>query len=302
MNKKTFIAFAALVFSMIFWGLSFIGTKMVFEYLSPIATIFFRLIIASAFLIGLSLLLGKLQRIRRRDLPWFFALTFFEPFLYFLGEGYGLLYTAPTVASIIISTIPLFVPFSMFLLAKEKINPGTYAGILVSFIGVMLVVLNEDYSFAAEPRGILYLMVAVFSVMGYSYILQRLSGTYNAFTIISTQNTIGVFYFLPLFLFFDAHQMTLVHWDAGLLVPLITLGIFCSALAFYLFTVGIQFIGVTRATIFTYVIPVITAIASYVLTEEYFSGRKILGVFITIGGLLLSQIKWRHLLRRMQGN
>ena len=300
MNKKKLLAYAALVFSMIFWGLSFIGSKMVFEYLSPVATIFFRLIIASVFLILLSLMLGKLQKPKRRDLPWFFALTFFEPFLYFLGEGYGLLYTAHTTASIIVSTIPLFVPFSMYILAKEKINQGTYFGILVSFVGVILVVLKGDFSFASEPKGILFLMVAVFSVMGYSYILQRLSKTYNAFTIISTQNTIGIFYFLPLFLLFDAQNMPSVQWDAGLLIPLVILGIFCSAVAFYLFTVGIQYIGVTKATIFTYVIPVITAIASYFIMQEFFSTRKIIGVGVTIAGLLISQIKWQGLLQRFR--
>lgn len=294
-KREFYTTYPALLVSMIFWGLSFIGVKMVFEYLSPTATVFIRLVIASIFLIGLALILGKLQKIQKKDIGWFLLLAFFEPFMYYLGEGYGIKYVSPTVASIVISTIPLVVPFSMYVLAKEKIVMGSYLGILVSFIGVILVVLKGDFSFDAEPIGLLYLMIAVSSVMGYSFILQRLASRYNAYTVISTQNFIGIFYFLPLFLIFDLKNMAAVHWDAGLLIPLFSLAIFASAIAFFLFTLGIQKIGVTKATIFTYVIPVITAIASFFIMKEEFSIRQIIGITLTIGGLFLSQLQWRKI-------
>lgn len=300
MAKNKVIAYLSLVLSMILWGLSFIGSKIAYEYISPIATIFIRLIIASIFLISLSLLIGKLQRIKKKHIALFFILAFFEPFLYFIGEGYGILYTAPTIAAIVISTIPLFVPFSMFILAKEKISPGNYFGILVSFAGVLLVVLKGDFSFEAEPIGLLCLMISVFSVMGYSFVLQKLANKYNAYTVISAQNVIGIIYFLPLFLFMDLPGIASVSWDARLWVPLIALGIFCSAVAFFLFTLGIQSIGVTKATIFTYVIPVITAIASFFIMNEEFSPRKILGMLITMAGLFISQIRWRNLFYRLK--
>ncbi len=288
--------YLALLVSMIFWGLSFIGVKMVFEYLSPTATVFIRLVIASVFLIGLSLILGKLQRIQKKDIGAFLLLALFEPFLYYLGEGYGIKYVSPTVASIVVSMIPLVVPFSMYVLAKEKIIMGNYFGILVSFIGVLLVVLKGDFSFDAEPKGLMYLLIAVSSVMGYSFVLQRLASRYNAYTVISTQNLIGILYFLPLFLIFDLKNMSAVHWDAGLLVPLISLAVFASAIAFFLFTLGIQKIGVTKATIFTYVIPVITAFASFLIMKEEFTFRQLGGIALTIGGLFLSQLQWRKLL------
>jgi drug/metabolite transporter (DMT)-like permease len=293
-NKIKAYTYPVLVLAMIFWGFSFIGVKIVFKYLSPTATVFLRLIIASVFLIGLSLIIGKLQKIQKRDIGTFLLLALFEPFLYYLGEGYGINLVSPTVASIVISTIPLFLPFSMYLLAKEKIALGNYFGVLVSFIGVLLVVLNGNLSFDAAPEGIFYLMIAVASVMGYSYVLQKLSSRYNAYTIISTQNFIGIFYFLPLFLYFDASTVESVQWNAELLITLISLAVLASAMAFFLFTLGIQQIGVTRATVFTYIIPVITAVASFFILREEFSMRKITGILLTIGGLFLSQIPFRR--------
>jgi drug/metabolite transporter (DMT)-like permease len=220
-------------------------------------------------------------------------LAFFEPLLYYLGESYGLKYVAPTVAAVVISTIPLFVPFSMYFLAKEPINSGTFFGIFIAFIGVMMVVLNKDLSFAASPVGIGFLMIAVASVMGYSFILQGLTKKYNAYTIISIQNIIGVVYFLPLLLLFDMDILLTVQWNAELILNITSLAIFASALAFFLFTIGTKHIGVTKASIFTYLVPIFTAIISYNIGHEEFTILKITGILVVILGLSLSQLRLR---------
>jgi drug/metabolite transporter (DMT)-like permease len=298
-KQSNILTYSALCLAMLFWSLSYIGIKIVLEYISPSAMIFIRLVLGSIFFIGLSLILKKLRRIDRKDMLTFIILAFFQPFIYYLGESYGVALVSSTVAAIIISTIPLFLPFSMYILAKERISKGKYAGITVSFIGVLLVILNNDFSFSASPRGIFYLMIAVLSVMGYSYILQGVVKKYNAFTIISAQNFIGIFYLLPLFLIFDLRAMPQVHWNAELLVSLISLAIFATALAFFLFTVAIRRIGITRATVFTYIIPVLTAIFSFLLLKEDFTTRKTIGILLVIAGLFLSQINYRNIRYRM---
>jgi drug/metabolite transporter (DMT)-like permease len=294
-DKPKAYTYPVLVLAMIFWSLSFIWVKIVFKYLSPTATIFVRLIIASVFFIVFTLILGKLQKIQKSDIYKFLLLAFFEPFLYYLGESYGISYVSPTVAAIIISTIPLFLPFAMFLIVREKIARESYIGVLVSFTGVLLVVLNNDLSFSASPRGIMFLMLAVFSVMGYSYLLQDLAGRYNAFTIIAVQNFFGIFYFLPLFLLFDLADIINVNWNSELILSLCALAVFASSLAFFLYTMGVQQIGVTKSTVFTYIIPVLTAVFSFIFLKEAFTIRKIFGILLVIGGLFISQINLRAL-------
>lgn len=297
-EKPKLYTYPVLILAMIFWSLSFIGVKIVLKYLSPTATVFLRLVIASVFFIGLALILGKLQRIQRSDIVKFLILAFFEPFMYYLGESYGISMVSPTVAAIIISTIPLFLPFAMYFLAGERVARGSYFGVIISFIGVLLVVLNNDLTFSASPKGLLCLMVAVSSVMGYSYLLQILASRYNAFTIIATQNFIGLIYFIPLFLVLDLGKMHMVTWNTELVLSLTGLAVFCSALAFFLYTLGMKQIGVTKATVFTYVIPVLTAIFAFFFLKEEFTIRKIAGIFLTIGGLFLSQINFKALLQK----
>ncbi len=298
MKTNKAFTYLLLTLAMVFWSFSYLWTQTVFKYLNPLSTVFIRLVIASLFLVTLSLILGKLQRIKRKDFHMFLLLAFFEPLIYYLGESYGLKYVAPTVAAIIISTIPLFVPFAMFFLAKEPIKSGTFFGIFIAFLGVLMVVLNKDLSFAASPLGLMFLMIAVASVMGYSYILQMLGKKYNAYTIISMQNVIGIFYFLPLVLLFDMDILFTVHINSELVWNIVLLSIFASAMAFFLFTIGTQKIGVTKASIFTYLIPIFTATLSYFMGRETFTPLKIGGIFVVILGLSLSQLRLKKYFSR----
>ena len=66
-------------------------------------------------------------------------------------------------------------------------------------------------------------------------------------------------------------------------------GVFGSGICFILITIGIRELGAARANIFGNLIPVVTAIVSFFLLKEAMPFVKILGIFIVILGLLLSQ-------------
>ena len=111
-NNRLFY-YLLLLFSTIFWGVSFIFTKSLLETITPIAIIFFRLLIASTLLMVVTGLFyrPKWSEITVNDFINLFALSCFEPFLYFLFETYSLQYADPTVVSVIIATIPVFTLF-----------------------------------------------------------------------------------------------------------------------------------------------------------------------------------------------
>ncbi|MCK9611866.1 MAG: DMT family transporter [Bacteroidales bacterium] len=289
MKKNTALIYLALVLSMVFWSFSYIWIKKVYVYLNPLTTVFLRLIISSIFLIVITLVMKKLQKPHRKDIPVILFLSFFQPFMYFLGESYGIQLVSPTVAAIMISTIPLFVPFSMYFLAKEPLMSNNFLGILISFLGVLMVVLNQDLTLAASPLGLMYMCIAVCSVMGYSVLLQRLLEKYNPYSLITYQNIVGIFYFLPLVLLIDYEDLTTIPYNTDLLLNLLALAVFASSMAYFLFMVGTKKVGVTKATLFTYLIPIFTALLSYIIFQEKFTVLKIVGIFITLAGLLLGK-------------
>ncbi len=294
MKKNNSIVYLFLVLAMVFWSFSYIWIKEVYKYLHPLTTIFFRLIISSVFLISFTLIIKKLERIRKGDIPSILLLSFFQPFMYFLGESYGISLVSPTVAAIMIATIPLFVPFSMYFLAKEPLGTNNFLGIFISFIGVLMVVLKNDLTLAAAPLGLMFMGIAVASVLGYSYLLQKMLNKYNPYTLITVQNFIGIFYFLPLVLIIDYKDLTSIVWNHELIFYLLALSIFASSAAYFLYMLGTKRLGVTRATLFTYLIPVFTAVLSYIYFQESFSIMKICGIFITLAGLVVGKIKFNR--------
>ncbi len=295
---KKLLVYVSLSLSMLLFSFSFVWYKQVYVYFNPITTIFFRLVISSAFLFLYSIIAKKFQKIKKKDFKAFFLLALFEPLIYFLGESFGMKYVSATVGSVIISTIPLFTPILAYYMFNERLSKMNLAGIILSFLGVLMVVLKKDFSFSASPGGVLLLLLAVAGAMGYSAQIVFLTKKYNTMTVIIAQNTIGAFYFLPLFLIFDAQQFLTVHitWDA--LKPLFELAIFASSFAYIFFLYGVRNVGITKANMFTNIIPVFTAIFAFFVLDDSLSLQKIIGILIVVAGLFLSQVNYGRLKKR----
>ena len=260
------------------------------KYYDPITTVLLRLIISSAIMfIGL-FLFKRLQKIKVRDYKLFLLSALLNPLLYFLGENYGLKQTSPTVTAVIIATIPVFAPVVAYFMLKERLTKLNVFGLFISFFGVLLMLVNSDYSFNASPTGLAWLALAVISAIFYSILLKKLALKYNPFLIIATQNLIGVFYFMPLFLVFDYQHFIQVQPNTELITSLVLLAVFASSLAFVFFAISAREIGVSKTNFFVNLIPVFTAIFSYFILKEHFELRKIVGMLVVITGVLLSQL------------
>ena len=288
-NKRVQL-YIIIVLSMVFWGMSFVWSTIVFRYLEPITTVFFRLIISAAILFGGLKLFGKLEKIKPKHYKMFLISALFNPFFYFLGENFGLKNTSATISAVIIATIPVFSPVAAYFFLKEKLSLLNVVGLIVSFTGVLVMLLNKDLSLNAAPLGIMCLGFAVVAAIIYAMLLKRLAFHYSAFTVIANQNLIGSFLFLPLFLIFDADKLSSITFNASWISSLLMLSVFASSLAFVFFAIGTREIGVSKTSIFSNLIPAITAVGSYFLLNEAFSIQKGAGILIVIGGLTISQL------------
>ena len=291
MKKKKIYPYGSVVIAMLFWGMSFVWTAIVLKYYQPITIIFLRLIISTALLFTGLKLFGKIEKIDRKDYKLFLLSALFNPFFYFMGENYGIKLTSPTISAVIIATIPLFTPIVAFFTLKEKLTSLNILGLIVSFSGVFIMLVNNKLSFDTPPLGILFLLFAVASAIGFSIYLKKLSKRYSPFFIIATQNLIGVVYFLPFFIFFGFNEFLEIKPNFELLGSLFALAVFCSSLAFVAYTVATREIGVSKTNVFANLIPVFTGIFSYFIISEQLDSQKILGIVIVVSGLFFSQIK-----------
>jgi drug/metabolite transporter (DMT)-like permease len=164
-------------------------------------------------------------------------------------------------------------------------------GLLISFAGIIIMLVNKDLSLNASPKGVLFLFGAVASALVFVVILKKLTKKYSPLTIITYHNGLGAIYFLPLFMTYDFQHFISIKPNFELISSILQLAIFASSLAYVLFTIVIKNIGISKANLYTNLIPVFTAIISYLMLSEYFNLNKIIGMIIVITGVFLSQIK-----------
>lgn len=278
---------------MIFWSFSFIWFKEANETFRPITIVFIRLVFSTILLTIYLVLSNNFMKIKKKDRKLFLMLATFEPFLYFLGESFGLTYVSATVCSVLISTIPVVATLGAWLIFKERLKAVNYAGIILSFIGVLVFIVNGNGTISFNIKGLGLIMFAVLAAVGYNLTLSRLVGRYSPVYIVNVQNIIGAVLFLPIFMIFDFKHFVATPFTFNMFKPIIELAVFASCGAFILFAWAVNRIGITKANVFSNSIPVFTALFSFLLLGEKLTIQNIIGMMIVIFGLFMSQLNGR---------
>ncbi|MCI1721055.1 MAG: DMT family transporter [Bacteroidales bacterium] len=283
--------YAAAMIAVIVWGFSYIGENFLITRDIPIFTfIFERMVIAAIMMFAFAKLTKKFQKIEKGDFKWFLLLAFSEPFIYFIGENFGIKYTgSPVVPPVVISTIPVFciivetafmgVPFSVF----------KVVGTILSIGGIFMVVLKPGGLSVQNSYGILLLFMSVVGSVCYSFFVSKMAVKYNAITITTWQFIIGAVLFLPTFLLFGLKGLTPDYFSWPVQGTLVALAAFCSCICFALWVFIISRIGITRANIFAALIPAVAAIAAHLIGQEEFTIMKVIGILLAIVGVIIAQ-------------
>jgi drug/metabolite transporter (DMT)-like permease len=292
--KNNIKPYGAVILAMIFWAFSFLWFKVANEYFHPITIVFLRLLFSVIIMTIFLLATKNYMKIKKKDRKLFFMLALFEPFFYFLGESFGLTYVSATVCSVMISTIPVVATIGAWIVFKEKLKAINYAGIILSFVGVIVFILNKDGSMSYSMKGMAFLLLAVVSAVGYNLTLSQLVGNYSPVYIVNVQNIIGAVLFMPIFFISDFKHFISVPMNFGMFIPIIELAILCSCGAFIFFAYSVSKMGITKANVFSNCIPVFTAVFSFMLIGEKLTIQNVAGMVIVLGGLFMSQINHKN--------
>jgi drug/metabolite transporter (DMT)-like permease len=297
MKLGKFTVYAAAVLASLFWGYSFVWFKQANQFYDPLTIVILRLIISSIVIAVILKVSKHEEKIAKEDWKHLLLLAFFEPFLYFLGESFGLTMVSATTGAIIITTIPLFTPIFTHFLAREQISVMGVAGLLLSFVGVIMVVTGDKQG-ENSILGIALMFLAVFAAILYGISLKKLAHSYSGFTIVKYQNLFGIVYFLPLFLMIEAKGFFTSPQNLHGLYTIGLLAVFPSTLSFAFIAYVVKKIGLINANLFANLIPVFTAVIAYFVLQEALHMQKIMGIFIVTTGLFISQIPQFKKLRK----
>ena len=290
-NKSSLATYSAAIVAVILWGYSFVWTNSLLQYEVPVFTfLFIRLALAGLILFVVSKCLGKLQKIDKKDFKWLFLMAFSEPFIYFIGETYGMLATgSATIAAVIIATIPVVCLILERILWGKLFNTAKIIGILITIPGILMVVFQDGPISVSHAYGIALLFMAVAAATAYAVFVKKLSGKYNSFTITTYQFVIGAALFLPFFLLYGIEGLNAKFFTAEVLTPLLTLAVLCSCVAFLFWVSVIGKLGITRANIFSALIPAVSAVGAFMLGQESLPLIRIIGIATVIIGVILAQ-------------
>ena len=286
-NDRQRIGQAAALVTILIWGTTFISTKVLLDTLSPVEILFLR------FSLGyLALWLAAPRRLRLTD--WrqegLFALAgLCGVTLYYGFENLALSATRASNVGVIISIAPFFPVLFSGVFLKEK-RPGLrfFAGFLIAMAGIMLISFNQE-AVEIHPVGDGLAVLAAMIWAVYCLLSRRISELgYNV--LLATRRTFfyGLLFMLPLtFTQFSVSFPTILRPE--ILFNLVFLGLGASALCFVTWNLAVGILGSVKTSVTIYIVPVITAVASALVLHEPLTPKVILGLALTLGGLVLSQ-------------
>jgi len=285
MNQKT-LAYLYIIVTVILWGLSFLSTKVALSAFPPMTIGFARFAIAAVVLFFMKARLAPGERLSPKDRLWAAGAGLTGVTLYFFAENNGIKLISPSECSIIIGAIPVFSMLAERIFSGSSLSPIKYAGATLSVVGVWIMV-SGGLSVTAHAAGYLYMFIAAVSWVAYCFLTKPLFARYKMITIVYYQSLAGLVGFIPFALF------EMPHWKAGNLpvwLNVVYLGIFCSALGYYFYAIGLESLGVTVCSVFLNLIPVVTVIASFFIFKERLSARSLIGGAIIILGVYLATL------------
>jgi drug/metabolite transporter (DMT)-like permease len=268
----------------VIWGVPYLFIKIAVDELSPSVVAWSRLAIAAVVLLPLAWRLGALRGLaaRWRTLTVFAAVEMAIPWQLL---GFGEVRVSSSLTAILIAAVPLFVALlALRFDHAERPTPTRLAGMLIGLAGVAaLVGIDLGGKSDALLGAAAILLVAFFYAIGPMIVKRRLSDV-DPLGPVAASVAIGTLLVTPFALADLPGSMP----SADTLVSLGVLGLFCSALAFLFFFRLIAEVGPGRATVITYVNPVVALALGVAVLDESVTTGVIVGLLLILAGSWLA--------------
>ncbi|MFO7525674.1 MAG: DMT family transporter, partial [Ignavibacteriaceae bacterium] len=168
--------------AIIFWGVSFIATKYLLDFISPETIISMRLILAVLLLLPIAFFTGKQFKIKMKMKSHSYILILAAIGVFHLWiQVTGMRFTTASNTGWIIGTAPVFIAILSFIFFKEKLSIINLVGIVVATFGLLLLVDKGDpfnLNFFSH-KGDLLVLASAFTWGIYSVVNKKISLDYS---------------------------------------------------------------------------------------------------------------------------
>lgn len=277
--------------TVIIWGITYVSTKSLLEYFTPIEILFIRFVIGYA---ALWLICPHIMHVNDKKHHWYFAAAgLCGVTLYYLFENIALTYTLASNVGIILSVAPFFTAIFGYLFLKDE-RPGGifFVGFVIAMIGIFMIGYNSEANLKLNPLGDILAIIASIIWAAYSTLSKKI-GSFGYDTVQATKIifTYGLVFMLPAVCMMDFHPEMSAFLNAGNMVNILFLGLGASALCFVTWNFALKVLGSVKTSVYIYLVPVITTVSSAIILGEQITGMIVCGIVLTLAGLFMSEKK-----------
>ena len=280
-------AYAAAIAMPFAFGMSFVATKYALRGFEPLLVALLRFTLAGAILWVLLRLRREREPVTQRDLGRLALMGFVSLTVYFSFENTGIARTSASQAAILIATIPIFVAVLNVFTLREPMAVRQWAGVALSFAGIVALVCFGGQSSAGSVGGDLLVLAAslaaaVYSIMARSLLLER-----SALSVTAYQNLFGAAFMLPLALV-EAALVGVRRPTADAVGGVLFLTVMCSVVAYLLLNYAFRFIEASRLSVFINLTPIVGVGFAFLVLGERFTGAQAAAAVVVVLGVWLT--------------
>lgn len=262
MSWRSWMAFAALG---VIWGLPYFFIKLALQGLSPAALAWARIVIATLILLPIAWRRGALRAVMDHKLA-VIAFGLVEFAMPFSAISLGERWISSALTGILIATVPLTVALlSRSFGLQERLGPWRLAGLLLGLVGVATLLGFGTISWPLGWAGVGCMLLAVVGYAIGPLIIQRYLRDIDPFGPLAASLAVASLMLLPAAVLTFPTQLPapLVLWSVGVL------GAVCTAVAMVLMFYLVGHAGASRATVITYINPVVATLLGVTVLHEH---------------------------------
>ena len=266
----------------IFFGMTYVLTKICLNYSTEFHIISFRFLIA--FIVSLISLQKKIFPIKIKELIYSLILSIVL-FLVFITMTIGVKYTTATNASFLISLSVIFIPFFSWIFNKEKPKKSIFIVLIIALIGIMLLTLDKNLEFHI---GDILCLICSLLFSFHVLITERFVKNNNPITLGVLQ--FGGVALLSFLVQYPIEKFTLPK-NEKFWISLMILSVFCTALAYIIQTVSQKKLSSTLIGLILSLEPIFSGIFGYFILNEYLSPQQYIGAFLLLISIIYVSVK-----------
>jgi drug/metabolite transporter (DMT)-like permease len=282
MSRRGWIAFAALS---LIWGVPYLFIKIaVDDGISPFFLSWARLVLGAGVLIAL-VPRESFEMLRSGPRGWILAYAIAEMTLPFPLIAAGEQHVDSTIAAIVIATVPLIIALlALRFDHTERPTRTRMLGMLLGLAGVVALVGIDLSGATSELVGALAVMGAAVGYAIGPMIIKRHLLDYDPRATMAASLTVASVLLTPAGLLTIPESVP----PADAVTSLIVLGLVCTAAAFVILMILVSEVGAGRASIITYINPVIAVALGVVVLGESPGAGAIAGLLLILAGSWLA--------------